>query len=171
LKKIYVYKFDKFFEKWTLYIVNNVYSRIFEIISQALNVQLCTWIKTHIDKNPYVLLSPVFKDYEKHLTEIETKSAATGESGEKTNGSFGSGSSSKPLLGAVFGNNLNPEPVKFGSGGSGFSFGSSTTTKSGGTETKSTSGFTFGGSSDVKPVSESGTGSVCSLILNFFIDN
>jgi len=37
---------------------------------KALNVQVLAWLKQHIDSNPLVILSPVFKDYDKHLKEI-----------------------------------------------------------------------------------------------------
>ena len=40
---------------------------------KALNVQVTEWIRRHIDDNPLVILSPVFKDYEAHLQEITDK--------------------------------------------------------------------------------------------------
>lgn len=40
---------------------------------KALNVQITEWIRRHIDDNPLVILSPVFKDYEVHLKEITEK--------------------------------------------------------------------------------------------------
>ena len=86
---------------------------------KALNVQVSQWIKTHIEKNPYVFLTPVFKDYEKHLKDLEEKSDS--EVSSKS-------TSDKPLLGGVFGassSEKSAEPVKFGSGSAGFAFGSS----------------------------------------------
>jgi len=40
---------------------------------KALNVQVTNWIKSHVDGNPLVDLTPVFKDYEKHLNEMRKK--------------------------------------------------------------------------------------------------
>ncbi|XP_046861127.1 nuclear pore complex protein Nup50-like [Xenia sp. Carnegie-2017] len=40
---------------------------------KRLNEDVCEWIKKHISQNPYVDLSPVFKDYEKHLSTLEKK--------------------------------------------------------------------------------------------------
>ncbi|KAM7341633.1 nuclear pore complex protein Nup50 [Cochliomyia hominivorax] len=37
----------------------------------SLNQAVSEWIKTHVDKNPVCILSPIFKDYEKYLKEIE----------------------------------------------------------------------------------------------------
>jgi len=37
---------------------------------KALNIQVLSWLKQHIESNPLVILSPVFKDYDKHLVEI-----------------------------------------------------------------------------------------------------
>lgn len=36
-----------------------------------LNESVSKWIKEHVDKNPYCILTPIFKDYEKYLGEIE----------------------------------------------------------------------------------------------------
>jgi len=40
---------------------------------KALNIQATNWIKSHVDGNPLVDLTPVFKDYEKHLDEMRKK--------------------------------------------------------------------------------------------------
>ncbi len=40
---------------------------------QALNVGVSKWISSHVDKNPHVDLTPIFRDYEKHLKAIDTK--------------------------------------------------------------------------------------------------
>ncbi len=110
---------------------------------KALNVQVSTWIKNHVDKNPYVFLSPIFKDYEAHLKDIEAK--------HKTNKKNADPEPSKrPLLAGVFGNSTDSEtgkkssaePIKFGTGSSGFAFGSSTT--SGSSNDTNKSGMTFG---------------------------
>jgi len=38
---------------------------------KALNLQVLDWLKMHIEKDPLVILSPVFKDYDQHLEDIE----------------------------------------------------------------------------------------------------
>jgi len=38
---------------------------------KALNTQVMNWLKQHVDANPLVILSPVFKDYNDHLAELE----------------------------------------------------------------------------------------------------
>jgi len=40
---------------------------------KALNTQVTNWIKSHVDENPLVDLTPVFKDYEKHINELRQK--------------------------------------------------------------------------------------------------
>ena len=40
---------------------------------QALNVGVSKWISSHVEKNPHVDLTPIFKDYEKHLKAIDMK--------------------------------------------------------------------------------------------------
>ena len=40
---------------------------------KALNTQVTSWIKSHVDLNPLIDLTPVFKDYEKHISEMRTK--------------------------------------------------------------------------------------------------
>jgi nuclear pore complex protein Nup50 len=36
-----------------------------------LNESVTQWIKTHVEKNPYCILTPIFKDYEKYVAVIE----------------------------------------------------------------------------------------------------
>ena len=69
-----------------------------------MNVQVSAWIKTHVEKNPYVFLSPVFKDYEKHIKDIEEKfkNTSTQKSGTTTESATKEKdvpAASKPLLG------------------------------------------------------------------------
>ena len=54
---------------------SSVYSSDSAYMTQLkrLNLDVCEWIKKHINENPYVDLSPVFKDYEKHLLNLEKK--------------------------------------------------------------------------------------------------
>ncbi|XP_059617854.1 nuclear pore complex protein Nup50 [Phlebotomus argentipes] len=42
-----------------------------------LNKSLLEWIKSKIEKNPVVILSPIFDDYEKHLKEIKSSEKTT----------------------------------------------------------------------------------------------
>ena len=68
-----------------------------------LNIQVTAWIKCHVDTNPLIDLTPVFKDYEKHIGALKNKiqastsfsttpSALTTTTFGSTNSSFGSGS-------------------------------------------------------------------------------
>jgi len=131
---------------------------------KALNVQVCQWIKTHIEKNPYVFLTPVFKDYEKHLKELEEKSDSDGK--EEKSASNSDSASNKPLLGGLFGHAASSEkaaePVKFGSGSVGFASSSSATPSFtfGSTNPEGgTKGFSFGKSAiDEKTSSDKPSG-------------
>lgn len=38
---------------------------------KSLNQCLLSWTKKHVDQNPYCILTPIFKDYEKHLAELD----------------------------------------------------------------------------------------------------
>ena len=100
-----------------------------------------------MEKNPYVFLTPVFKDYEKHLKELDTKYSSSNTTKEiREISTETTKEATKPLLGAVFGSNSKPaEPVTFGSS-SGFAFGSEKTVST--TENKSNSGFKFGTSTN-----------------------
>ncbi|KAH8858966.1 Nuclear pore complex protein Nup50 [Schistosoma japonicum] len=40
---------------------------------QTLNQNLLDWITKHIKEDPYCILSPIFSDYNKHLSEINSK--------------------------------------------------------------------------------------------------
>ncbi|XP_015510606.1 nuclear pore complex protein Nup50 [Neodiprion lecontei] len=40
---------------------------------KGLNESVTQWIKSHVDSNPFCILTPIFKDYDKHLKEIEAK--------------------------------------------------------------------------------------------------
>ena len=73
---------------------------------KALNTQVTSWIKSHVDQNPLIDLTPVFKDYEKHISEMRTKcnikasaigSADKAEMKEATKAlTFGSSTSTAP---------------------------------------------------------------------------
>ena len=52
---------------------------------KALNNSVLEWITQHVKKNPYCILTPIFKDYEKHLGELEKgkeKSESNGSSSQ-----------------------------------------------------------------------------------------
>ncbi|XP_078048872.1 nuclear pore complex protein Nup50 [Augochlora pura] len=40
---------------------------------KGLNESVTQWIKSHVDANPFCILTPIFQDYEKYLKEIESK--------------------------------------------------------------------------------------------------
>ena len=40
---------------------------------RVLNESVTTWITDHVKKNPCCVLTPIFQDYKKHLTELESK--------------------------------------------------------------------------------------------------
>lgn len=40
---------------------------------KGLNESVLDWIRTHVEKNPFIILSPVFADYEKHLKDMENE--------------------------------------------------------------------------------------------------
>ncbi|WAR01422.1 NUP50-like protein [Mya arenaria] len=50
---------------------------------KSLNMSVLNWIQTHLDKNPYCILTPIFKDYDTHLKQLEQdreKSESNGSS-------------------------------------------------------------------------------------------
>jgi nuclear pore complex protein Nup50 len=40
---------------------------------KGLNQCVSRWIKSHVDSNPFCILTPIFRDYELYLTEIDKK--------------------------------------------------------------------------------------------------
>ncbi|XP_039303234.1 nuclear pore complex protein Nup50 isoform X2 [Solenopsis invicta] len=44
---------------------------------KGLNESVATWIKSHVDTNPFCILTPIFKDYERYLKEITSKEEGT----------------------------------------------------------------------------------------------
>lgn len=40
---------------------------------KSLNISVLSWLQKHVNENPYVDLTPVFKDYSMHLSNIEKK--------------------------------------------------------------------------------------------------
>ena len=63
---------------------------------KALNQSVVTWIQSHVTSNPYIDLTPVFKDYENHMKNIDNKCCAAGSS----SGSLSSAATSS-MFGAV----------------------------------------------------------------------
>lgn len=56
---------------------------------KSLNESVLNWIKSHVEKNPYCILTPIFQDYEKHLKGLEEekekdKSSASSSVSSKT---------------------------------------------------------------------------------------
>jgi len=110
---------------------------------KALNTQVLSWLTQHIESNPLVILSPVFKDYDFHLTEITNKFDKPDDEVSKSDNhgkvlksdvdhkssivaSEGHGSTVTPLGQAAFGGGLpKTVPASTSSSSSSFSFGSS----------------------------------------------
>lgn len=44
---------------------------------KGLNESVAAWIKSHVDANPFCILTPIFKDYERYLKEITSKEQST----------------------------------------------------------------------------------------------
>merc|ERR1719383_166787 len=94
---------------------------------KALNIQVTDWIKKHVEENPLIILSPVFKDYEKHAKELEEKFPHKQKGSAKGSGTF------PPVISAK-------SPVKATEAIKPFSFGSSSQQK----QDSTSSGFSFG---------------------------
>lgn len=62
---------DKIFKKSTDYFAK----------LKGLNESVSQWIKSHVDSNPFCILTPIFRDYERYLKEIE---AQHGDESSKT---------------------------------------------------------------------------------------
>ena len=133
---------------------------------KALNLQVLAWLKSHVEKDPLVILSPVFKDYDKHLEDIdkqykhkkESSSATTTPSVAKvtdnaelpnndssskpsSTGSFSIGSQSSKPTGTASAFSFGSTPPTTTAAASAFSFGSSTAQS---TTTATASSFSFG---------------------------
>ncbi|XP_072408446.1 nuclear pore complex protein Nup50 isoform X1 [Chiloscyllium punctatum] len=50
----------------------------------ALNCSVRDWITKHVNENPLCDLTPIFRDYEKHLTSIEQKYGSSSDSGSES---------------------------------------------------------------------------------------
>lgn len=58
---------------------------------KALNLSVLAWIKQHVEENPYIILTPIFKDYEQYLLKQEK------EAGSALTGGFSSTSAKKDV--------------------------------------------------------------------------
>ena len=54
--------------------------KVFQSHSCPDQNQVTNWIKSHVDENPLVDLSPVFKDYGKHLEQLRLKLVSSTQS-------------------------------------------------------------------------------------------
>ncbi|KAL4224969.1 Nuclear pore complex protein Nup50 [Mactra antiquata] len=133
---------------------------------KALNISVLNWIKQHLDKNPYCILSPIFKDYEKHLSELEKNKEANGSESLKKEESvkpMETGKPEMPKTGLTFGMGVlnTDKSVPTMGGFSGFSFKPTTTTTESSSSTATTSGFSFaiGSSTQTASSSQGATGS------------
>jgi len=100
---------------------------------KSLNDSVSKWIREHVEKNAYCILSPVFKDYEKHLAIIEKLNPD--KNGDSTKGA----QSDLPK-------DENKEPAKSEAVSSTFSFAAAPASQPA-TSTASPAKFSFGGSS------------------------
>ncbi|XP_026466956.1 nuclear pore complex protein Nup50-like [Ctenocephalides felis] len=124
---------------------------------RSLNKSVSQWIKEHVDKDPICVLTPIFRDYEKHLREIQDKYEKRKES-ISFNSANSVTDSIKPLSDSDKGRSpdklehktdnslkVSAEEAKqksiFGTGSATFSFGNSTTSPP---STLPTAGFSFG---------------------------
>jgi len=159
------------FERVTDEEVKRIASNSKEFLSHlsALNKQFFDWIDLHIKKNPYILISPCIRDYEKHLAELakeyankadETKEKIESPPKIDRNDEKPPMSSEKPpqakgLLSGIFGNststasNASTSNFSFGSSQP-FSFSQEKKSSDSPSEkestTATTSGFSFGSS-------------------------
>lgn len=53
--------------------INEKKSETLETLKE-LNKSCSSWINKHLESNPYCILTPIFKDYEKHLIELKLNS-------------------------------------------------------------------------------------------------
>ena len=91
---------------------------------KSLNTQVTSWINTHVDQNPLVDLTPVFKDYEKHIGNLRIKHNIT---------TSGSKEAAKPVSVAP---SPSPFSTTFGSNQTGLQTGLKTGFQFGSVETK-----------------------------------
>ncbi|XP_052067390.1 nuclear pore complex protein Nup50-like [Mytilus californianus] len=123
-----------------------------------LNESVLSWIKSHVDKNPFCILTPVFNDYEKHLEEImknkdgekHLEEIMKNKDGEKTEDKSKGETDTKTAPTFPLGNSLmSPTSLTTESkpSAASFAFGNSNSKTATTTETKPLgTGFQFGSS-------------------------
>ena len=104
-----------------------------------MNVKFSSWISNHIDENPYVFLTPFFKDYEKYLKDMEVKFPNV-EISATPSKSFGKTNDKPAATGFSFGKTEEKTPSRGFSAektsSASFSFGSGAKTKEKSTVTR-----------------------------------
>ena len=124
---------------------------------KSLNESVLAWIKQHVEANPYIVLSPIFRDYDNYVESMEAKRSSSSAKNDSTDGaSSGAQTSfsslqkpeSTPVVKKDSGtSDGGSKPFSFGSTSSeapnkAFTFGSSTAQS-----TNGNSGFKFSTSS------------------------
>ncbi|XP_026746733.1 nuclear pore complex protein Nup50-like [Trichoplusia ni] len=132
---------------------------------KGLNESVSDWIKKHVEQTPLCILTPIFKDYEKYLKEIQNEYQSPDEesitksddkdttSEPKSEIKLPTTDTPKPAIGSsifntsqnsksLFGNQSSSTSAGEKSGSFSFGIGSSTNTSS--TITTSSAGFSFG---------------------------
>ena len=117
---------------------------------KALNIQVLAWLKMHIEKDPLIVLSPVFKDYDRHLEDIEKSYGASEKETSKVAPVPPSEKEKdvtpKPLFGNAFGAPPSKEPSPI------------TEKKSDSDSESKSSLFSFGATASSKPLPAPGSG-------------
>ncbi|XP_074659979.1 nuclear pore complex protein Nup50-like isoform X2 [Tubulanus polymorphus] len=85
---------------------------------RALNECVSTWIKQHVDKNPYCILTPIFKDYEKHLAQVELSNPEHGNKNGETASNAMPGEASKSGFQFTVTSNMTSRPSLSSNGAS-----------------------------------------------------
>ena len=117
---------------------------------KALNIQVLAWLKMHIEKDPLIVLTPVFKDYDKHLEDIEKLYGASEKGTNKVAQvpptEKEKDVTSKPLFGNAFGAPPSKEPSPI------------TEKKSDSDSESKSSLFSFGAAASSKPLPAQSSG-------------
>jgi len=138
---------------------------------KSLNESVLAWVKQHVEANPYIVLTPVFKDYEDYIKTLETKKSTSGSlaSSKKASVSTKSTFASIPEETGNNGDKVEDKsskqedkPFSFGSTSTepskGFTFGTTSNSSTNGSfkfsTTSATSGFTFGSKTETSTASE-----------------
>eukprot|EP00914_Ancora_sagittata_P010571 GHVO01020480.1.p1 GENE.GHVO01020480.1~~GHVO01020480.1.p1 ORF type:complete len:403 (+),score=71.14 GHVO01020480.1:92-1300(+) len=119
---------------------------------KALNESVSQWIQKHVASNPYCILTPIFKDYEKHLEEISQKHPESKSPEKKIEEEKKEEKEEKKEI-----ETEKTEEVKKPEVSSGFSFGAKSSGSVFGSSSPSTTGFSFGATSNpIAPAAPSG---------------